>query len=117
MVTIPESKYAEIRAGEKAWFEFITSCTVVYVRSTAGRVVVYHWPMSAIVRGSADAMRDAVQSIGATGKVSLIKLFTKSLVGLDELISHLRKYTHNIETTKLEKWQEPMIDFEGRQLV
>lgn len=115
-VTIPEGHYNEIREGEMATAEFITSCTFVYVRSGFGRVVIYHWPKTRVSHEHTTEMQRAVESIGATKSVVKIKLFTKSKVGLQDLIDHLKKYTSDIETVLLGHQSEPFVDFSGEQL-
>jgi len=117
MVCIPQGKFDELKSGDTGWFEFITSCTIVYTRSKSGRVVVYHWPFTKVNDSYIQKMEQAVNSINAAGEVSYIKLFTKSKVGLDELISHLEKYSKNIETDIVDRQTEPMIDFDGKRLI
>ena len=114
-VTVAEGLYKEIHEGEMGTAEFITSCTFVYVRSSSGRVVIYHWPKTAVLHTYKIEMQNAVESIGATKSVVKIKLFTRS--ESRELIDHLEKYTNNIETVLLDRRSEPFVTFSGDQLI
>ena len=117
MVNVSQGDYRELTAGQWAFPGMITSCTMVYVRSESGRVVVYHWPFTAVTEAYKQKMTQAVNSINASGSVSYIKLFTKSNVGLQELINHLNTYTTNIETDLVGQRIEPFIKFDGSRMV
>jgi hypothetical protein len=112
-VEVAQGHFREMKKGEIAT-TMITTCTMVYVRSNAGRVVIYHWPFTIADDGRyRQKMMSALESINATGNVALIKLFSK--VNTAELTEYLRRYSRNIETVKL-TYQEPVITFEGEQL-
>lgn len=117
MVNVFQGDYRELTAGQWAFPGMITSCTMVYVRSKSGRVVVYHWPFTAVHEGHKQTMTQAVNSINASGSVSYIKLFTKSEHGLQDLIDHLKTYTTNIETDLVDQRIEPFIMFDGSRKV
>lgn len=112
-VTVPEGFYKEIHEGEMATAEYITTCTIVYVRNTTGRVVVYHWPKTVLHFEYQNKMKDAIETIGTTKNVTQIILFTK--IPADDLVEYLKKYTTNIQTVTLASWKEPMVTFSGEQ--
>lgn len=116
-VTIAEGLYDELVEGDVAEFRQITSCTAVYVRSEAGRVVIYHWPKTALTTSSKLAFDHAVASIGATGHIAQIKLFTKSKVDLGEFIEYLKPFCVNVEVDLVNYQTEPWVLFNGTRYI
>lgn len=112
-VEVGQGDFREMKKGEIAT-STLTTCTMVYVRSNAGRVVIYHWPFTIVSDKYQPKMTKALEAINATEDVALIKLFSKENTA--ELNEYLRRYTRNIETITLTRHQEPIITFEGNQM-
>ena len=85
------SSFKELMPGQFAHPIMVTTCSMVYVRSSAGRVVVYHWPFTLVQDDEKKQMQEAVESIEATHDIAVINVFTKSDAGLGRLTTYLEE--------------------------